>query len=277
MMVVFHFHFLVDVNRSIVFPRYNHRIQTLVPSFRQDLNEKFQELETKMIEVEKCFKEANQRDLNEPPRASESNDFKASPETVPIVQQSRLYGMSECRKETNEFPSDGIKAWFVPHRSTVTEKNQFQSRIVRDGSGDGPQPNEMFSDDSFETLIKSTEKPVQLPNRQAAKGIFTIHRFDSRQEHGTSKNYTCKDSSTSGDDVDFLEKSKKLILTLIDKELNRIETNQKHYSPPTNATNPLVTKLDNLQDAKRSSLKMECISNIEKELETLKKLELSDQ
>lgn len=210
-----------------------------------------------MFEVEKCFKEANKMDMDEAKLAA-ITETKYPVGNSKNVQQSRLYEVSESRKETTTYPSNVIKDWFGDHRSTI-ERKQQQNRVIRDGSGDTPQvQNGGWSDDSCKTLTKTLENPPpHLSNRHGVKSIFTVNHFDEVHQHFSNNPST---------DVDFLEKSKKLILTLIDKELKKMETDPNQFVPISQPTAATTT------DAKRN-LKIECILNIERELNTLKKLE----
>ncbi|XP_037028616.1 uncharacterized protein LOC119068880 [Bradysia coprophila] len=236
----------------------------------QELNEKFQELETKMYEVEKCFKEANKLETDKA-KLTAITDTRSPMENANNIQRSRLYDISESRKETATYPSDGVKDWFGDHHSTIMDRKQPQSRVIRDGSGDVPQmQNEGWSDDSCKTLTKSTGE--HLSNRHCTKGIFTVHHFDEMRQRYSSNNCMFEASNQSTD-IDFLEKSKKLILTLIDKELKKIETKPKQFRPTNQQT---ATTADECLDAQRN-LKIDCINNIERELKTLKKLESLEQ
>lgn len=233
------------------------------------MNEKFQELESKMYEVEKCFKEANKREMDEVQRLMDS---KSETEGARNIPRSRLFEVDDNRKAKNTYPADGIKGWLGNHNSTVIEKKAFENRTARDGSGDSPQlPNKASSDDSCRTTIKTIEKsPVYLLNRNGAKGIFTLKQFDDKHKE-PSKHYDLQENNKPTD-VDFLEKSKRLILTLIDNELKKIETKSNHFSQSN--VNQATKTLDR---EKNKNLKIECINNIERELNALKKLESLEQ
>lgn len=225
----------------------------------QDLNEKFQELECKMFEVEKCFKEANKREMKEV-----HDDNKSTLESVHNIHRPRLFEVTESRKETSVYPSDGINGWLGNHKSTSAEKKAFENRITKNGGGDEPSQltNGATSADSCKTLMEKS--PVHL-FRHGAKGIFTLDQSHVEQ-HESPKNYIFgEENSKPTADVDFLEKSKKLILTLIDKELKKIETRPNQFNSTTKES-------DNSRDQNKN-LKIECITNIERELQTLKKLE----
>lgn len=239
-------------------------------NFPQDLNEKFQELESKMFEVEKCFKEVNKREMDEVQRLM--NDQSES-ESIP---RSRLFEVGDGRKEMSGYPADGIKRWLGHHNPTVTEKRAYEDRIVGDGSGDTlVLPNKASSEVSCKTMIKTTEKsPVNLSNRHGnAKGIFTIPYQFNDEPHGSAKQYTFEETNKQTTDVDFLEKSKKLILTLIDKELKKIETKPNDCSQSN--VNQEAKKL--ARDNDNKNLKIACINKIERELSALKKLESLEQ
>ncbi|KAG4068757.1 hypothetical protein HA402_002448 [Bradysia odoriphaga] len=232
----------------------------------QELNEKFQELETKMFEVEKCFKEANKLDMDDA-KPTAINDTKSPMENAKNIQRTRLYEISESRQETTVYPSDGVKGWFGDHHSTTMDGKKPQNRVIRDGSGDVPQiQNEGWSDDSCKTLTKSATE--HFSNRHCTKGIFTVNNFDEMHQRYSSNNCMFEASNPSTD-IDFLEKSKKLILNLIDKELKKIETKPNQFLPTNQQT---ATTADESLDAQRN-LKIKCINNIERELKTLKKLE----
>lgn len=224
-----------------------------------------------MFEVEKCFKEANRLEVDET-KLTTINETKSPLETAKNIQRSRLYEISESRKEAAVYPSDGIKDWFGDHHSILTDRKQPPIRVVRDGSGDAPQiQTEAWSDDSCKTLKKLLEKPTDhLSNRHCTKGIFTVNHFDDVVHQRYSTNNCIFEPSQST--IHFLEKSKKLILTLIDKELQKIESKPNQFIPTNQQP---ATTTDNV-DAKRN-LKIECINNIERELKMLKKLESLEQ
>lgn len=213
-----------------------------------------------MFEVEKCFKEANKREMDEVDRLLENDDIKSPSESVYNVTRPRLFdlGIGEGRKEMAS-ASNGIQGWCK--NQNLKEKHSFENRFARDGCGDAPQLlTERFSKNSCQTMIKSIEKPpVHVLHRHDAKGCFTMNHFDVEE-------------NSNATDVDFLEKSKKLILTLIDKELKKIETKPKHFLP----SNETTKKSNNPRDSNKI-LKIECIHNIERELKTLKELELLEQ
>lgn len=220
-----------------------------------------------MFEVEKCFKEANKREMHEMQevqRLMENNNIQFQTECRPNIARShRLFDVGEGRNDT--IATEGIKEWCENQNSNRTEKNAFENRIAKDGSGDTPHllSNERSSQNSCKTMIKkSIDKPSVHPlSRQGAKGLFTMDQIDVEE-------------NTNSTDVYFLEKSKKLILTLIDKELRKIVTKPKQYLPTNlkQTTNKLNFPLDS-----NKNLKIECIHNIEKELKTLKELELLEQ
>lgn len=231
------------------------------------MNEKFQELECKMFEVEQCFKEANRRDVHEVQR-KDYNDSRCpsgSVHNTDKVSAAYRFRVAESRKTTDEYTSDGIitNGWVgINHKSTGTEETKLENQIAKDGSGDAVQTSKASSQDSCKTMVESPDKSrPHLLNRQCAKGIFTMNRIDNRivnePKHESSKPLIFEENNKSIE-VDLLEKSKKLILDLIDKELKKLENKANE-----------VDKIAN----NHKNLKIECIQNIEKELKTLAKLE----
>lgn len=224
-----------------------------------------------MFEVERCFREANKLEIDETKLAA-ITETKYPLENSKNIQRSRLYEISESRKETTVYPSDGLRDWFGDHHSTTMEKKKPQNRVLRDGSGDAPQiQSEGWSNDSCKTFTKSLDKPsAHLSNKHGPKSVFTVNHFDEVHQSFSNNMFEANNQSK---DVDFLEKSKRLILTLIDKELKKIETKPNQFLPTDQQT---VRATDNSSEVKRN-LKIECINNIERELNTLKKLESLEQ
>lgn len=223
-----------------------------------------------MFEVEECFKEANKREMNEVQRMMDRNSISTSNH---MLRSSRLFEVADNKKQ-NACPP-GFKQWLGNDNFIAKEKNAFENRM--DGGGDAPPlPNEASFQDSCKTIIKSMEKsPVHLSNAHCPKYSFTIPKVDGEQQNQLSKHLNF-DESNKSTEVDFLERSKKLILTLIDKELKRIEAESNDHLQ--SKLNQATRQFDKPRDNNNTkNLKIECIQNIERELNALKKLESFEQ